>query len=112
MFEVPIFSVEMYRPIELYVLSHRDVKNKKYFPVPDLPSGSTKSCKMSAPIDIDISDESPLRKFSSERHAKKILNELNENRKLQRFCDGLVLIGDRQLYVQRGVLAAASHYFR
>ncbi|XP_021379318.1 gigaxonin-like [Mizuhopecten yessoensis] len=52
------------------------------------------------------------RKFSSERHARKILNALNENRKLQPFCDGTVVIRDSSIYVQKNVLAAASHYFR
>ncbi|KAL3860467.1 hypothetical protein ACJMK2_010590 [Sinanodonta woodiana] len=51
-------------------------------------------------------------KFSNDRHARKILAALNENRKCTHLCDGVVVIGDARIFVQKNVLAAASHYFR
>ncbi|VDI27637.1 kelch-like protein 16 (gigaxonin) [Mytilus galloprovincialis] len=50
--------------------------------------------------------------FSTDRHAKKILTALNENRRLLRFCDGTVVLNGSKIPVQKNVLAAASHYFR
>lgn len=53
-----------------------------------------------------------LQSYSTDRHAKKILTALNENRKLSRFCDGTVILNEFTIPVQKNVLAAASHYFR
>lgn len=51
-------------------------------------------------------------KFTCEKHANKILGALNSIRKKRHFCDGWVLIDGAEIPVQKGILAAASHYFR
>ena len=51
-------------------------------------------------------------KFKCEKHASKVLGALNSIRKKRHFCDGFVLIDGTEIPVQKGILAAASHYFR
>lgn len=50
--------------------------------------------------------------FSNKVHAKKLLGALNESRKVLSLCDGIVVIGTRNIPVQKNVLSAASNYFR
>lgn len=51
-------------------------------------------------------------KFSKDRHARNILVALNSNRHNTYLCDGLVVIGQDKINIQKAVLSAASHYFR
>ena len=51
-------------------------------------------------------------KFSKDRHARNILVALNSNRRNTYLCDGLVVIGQDKINIQKAVLSAASHYFR
>ena len=51
-------------------------------------------------------------KFSHPLHAKSVLIALSESRKNPNLCDGIVIIEDKEIPVQRNVLAAASPYFR
>lgn len=51
-------------------------------------------------------------KSLKDKHARGILAALNGNRTNRFLCDGVVIIGEDRLHVQKAVLSAASHYFR
>ncbi|XP_062621476.1 gigaxonin-like [Saccostrea cucullata] len=67
---------------------------------------------MSFTVDGTDSDLNSPQKFTCERHASKLLCALNSIRKKSHFCDGCVFIDGKEIPVQKGILAAASHYFR
>ena len=50
--------------------------------------------------------------FSHPLHANSLLSQLNETRKNPTLCDGVVVIQDKEIPIQRNVLSAASLYFR
>ena len=56
--------------------------------------------------------ENSLLKFCHPLHSNSLLQSLNETRKNRQLCDGVVVIGDEEIPVQKNVLAAASPYFR
>ena len=51
-------------------------------------------------------------RFGHPLHANSLLQSLNETRKNPHLCDGVVVIGQTEIPVQKNVLAAASPYFR
>ena len=62
--------------------------------------------------DVKTLSEGNLSKFTQPLHAKSILAALNEGRKNPSLCDGIVIVGEKEIPVQRSMLAASSPYFR
>ena len=61
----------------------------------------------------DVTDQgNNVKKLSHPRHANTLLNALNESRKVPVLCDGVVVIRNTEIPVQKNILAAASPYFR
>ena len=60
----------------------------------------------------NVEEDSTKVKFSNDKHAKTILAALNVNRSNDFLCDGIVVIGQDRIKIQKAVLSAASHYFR
>ncbi len=68
--------------------------------------------KMASCCHFDSPEATNEKRLSHPLHANTLINALNESRKNPTLCDGVVVLDNTEVSVQRNVLSAASPYFR